>query len=125
MKTLGNIFWLIAGGLIVSLWYFVLGLIICLTVVGIPFGFQLWKFGRLALAPFGKEIVSDGEPGCLTIAFNVLWIILGWWEVALIHLICSVICCITIVGIPLGIQHFKLASYSIIPFGRTIRDCEE
>ena len=121
MKFLGNLIWLILGGLLVALMYFVSGLLICITIIGIPFGIQLCKLGSYALWPFGHELVDrPNEPGCVSIVMNLLWILLGWWEIALVHLVCGLIFCITIVGIPFGIQHFKMALNSIFPFGKEI-----
>ena len=122
MKTLGNILWLVFGGLLVALIYFLVGLVLCITIVGIPFGVQLFKLGSYAMWPFGHELVNGpGEPGCLTIVMNLLWILLGWWEIALIHLGCGLLFCLTVVGIPWGLQHFKMALSSIFPFGKEIR----
>ena len=121
MKTLGNILWLILGGLIVAIIYFIVGLLLCITVIGIPFGVQLFKLGGYALWPFGREMIfRPNEPGCLSLVMNVLWILLGWWEIAAIHLAFGLICCITIIGIPWGLQHFKMAIGAIFPFGKQI-----
>ena len=122
MKVLGNIIWLIVGGLVFALIYFLVGLLMCITIIGIPFGLQLFKFGTYSLWPFGHEIVNGpGEPGCVSIVMNLLWILLGWWKIAIIHFVCGLIFCITIVGIPWGLQHFKMALASILPFGKEIR----
>ena len=122
MKFLGNLIWLVLGGLLVAAMYFIAGLLICITIIGIPFGIQLIKLGSYALWPFGHELVDrPNEPGCVSIVMNLLWILLGWWEIALVHLVCGLIFCITIVGIPFGIQHFKMALNSIFPFGKEIR----
>lgn len=121
MSLIGNILWLIFGGLVTSLMYFVAGLVMCVTIVGIPFGLQLFKFGAFALMPFGHEVGGNCTSGCLTLGFNVLWIFLGWWEIALVHVACGLLFCVTIVGIPFGLQHFKLAGYSLFPFGRSIQ----
>ena len=121
MNFLGNLVWLILGGLIIAGIYFFVGLIMCLTIIGIPFGVQLFKLGGYAMCPFGRALVDGpNEPGCLSIAMNLLWVLLGWWEVAIIHLICALLFCITIVGIPWGMQHFKMAVASIFPFGKEI-----
>lgn len=121
MKFLGNLVWLVLGGLLVSIIYILSGLVLCITVVGIPFGLQLIKFGRYAFWPFGHEVVNrNGEPGCLSIVMNLVWILLGWWEVAIVHLVFGLLFCITIVGVPFGIQHFKLALASVFPFGKEI-----
>jgi uncharacterized membrane protein YccF (DUF307 family) len=126
MKGIGNILWLILGGLVVALIYFLVGVVLFCTIIGIPFGIQLFKLGEYALWPFGRELVNKpGEPGCVSIVMNLLWILLGWWEVALVHLICGLVFCITIVGIPFGLQHFRMALMSVFPFGKEIRPVSE
>jgi len=120
MNTLGNILWLILGGLITAVLYFIAGLILCITIIGIPFGVQLMKFGAFSLMPFGHDVQFRENAGCLAIGFNVIWILGGWWEIALVHAAFGLLCCITIIGIPFGVQHFKIAVFSLMPFGRTI-----
>lgn len=122
MKTVGNILWLVLGGVVITVLYYLAGLLMCLTLIGIPFGVQLFKLGTYALWPFGHELVSGPqEQGCLAIVMNLLWILCGWWEIALLHLGCGLVFCITLVGIPWGLQHFRLAIASIFPFGKEIR----
>ena len=122
MKFLGNLVWLVLGGLLVALIYFLVGLLMVITIIGIPFGIQLFKLGGYALWPFGHELVNGpGQPGCLSTVMNLIWILLGWWEIALIHLAFGLLLCITIIGIPWGLQHFKMAIGSIFPFGKEIR----
>ena len=122
MKILGNILWLILGGLVIALIYYFVGLLMCITFIGIPFGLQLFKLGTYALWPFGRELVNGpGEPGCVSVVMNLIWILLGWWEIAVIHLFCALICFISIIGIPWGVQHFKMAIASVFPFGKVIR----
>jgi uncharacterized membrane protein YccF (DUF307 family) len=126
MKTLGNLLWLILGGLLVAVLYVLVGLVMCITIIGIPFGIQLFKLGSWALWPFGRELVdAPGEPGCLSIVMNVIWLLLGWWEIALVHLFFGLLLCITIIGIPWGVQHLKMALGSLIPFGKELRDIPE
>ena len=121
MYFLGNIAWLILGGFLVSVIYFIVGLILCVTIIGIPFGVQLFKLGIYALWPFGHELVNGpNEPGCLSTVMNLLWILLGWWEIAVIHLVCGLLLCVTLIGIPWGLQHFKMALSAIFPFGKEI-----
>lgn len=121
MRFLGNILWLVLGGLVIALIYGIVGLLMCLTVIGIPFGIQLFKLGTYSLWPFGHQLVNGpNEPGCVSVVMNLIWILLGWWEIALIHLACGLICCVTIVGIPWGMQHFKMALASVFPFGKEI-----
>ena len=122
MKFLGNIFWLLFGGIIIAIIYFMVGLVICVSIIGIPFGVQLFKLGSYALWPFGRELVDrPNEPGCLSVFMNLIWILVGWWEIALIHLGFGIVFCLTIVGIPWGMQHFKMAIGSIFPFGKKIQ----
>lgn len=121
MKLLGNILWLVFGGLITALWYIGFGVLLCITVIGIPFGVKLVQMGFLAFAPFGKTVTLEPANGCFNTAFNILWVVTGWWEIALVHFIFGALLCITIIGIPLGKQHFKLAQYSLFPFGCTIK----
>lgn len=121
MKFIGNILWLILGGLLVSLYYFLVGLIFCITIVGIPFGIQLMKMGVFALWPFGSEAQPDtNDGGCLSIIMNVIWILVGGIEITMLHLSFGLFCCITIVGIPFGVQHFKMALLALMPFGKKI-----
>lgn len=122
MKLLGNIIWVVLGGFIIALIYYLVGLLMCITVIGIPFGVQLFKLGTYALWPFGHELVyKPHEPGCLSTIMNLIWILLGWWEIAALHLVAGLLFCITIVGIPWGVQHFKMAINSILPFGKEIK----
>ena len=122
MKFIGNIVWLILGGMVIALVYYILGLLFCLTIIGIPFGFQLFKFGTFSLWPFGAQVIEGKDSiGCTTLFMNILWSILGWWEIALMHLFFGFILCITIIGIPFGMQHFKMAGLSLLPFGKTFK----
>ena len=121
MNLIGNIIWVIFGGILLSLGYLFGGLVLCLTIVGIPFGVQIMKLGMFALWPFGGEVVQNKTPmGCVSILLNVLWIIFGGIEVAIGHLTMGVIFCITIIGIPFGMQHFKLMVLALMPFGHTV-----
>ena len=121
MNLIGNILWIVFGGFLTSFFYLVGGLLLCLTIVGIPFGVQIMRLGWFALCPFGGEVVPRENPvGCLAILMNVLWIILGGIEVALAHLSVGVVLCCTIIGIPFGLQHFKLMIYALLPFGHKV-----
>lgn len=117
MNLLGNLLWLLLGGLITSVMYIAFGLLMCVTIIGIPFGVKIMKLGVLAFCPFGSTVAMNPVSGCLTTGMNILWIALGWWEIAATHLFFGLILCITIIGIPFGKQHFKLARYSLFPFG--------
>ena len=84
MNSIGNLLWLLLGGIVVAIIYWIVGLLMCITIIGIPFGIQLFKLGSYALWPFGHELVDrPGEPGCLSIVMNLIWILLGWWEIAI------------------------------------------
>lgn len=121
MKFLGNILWFLLGGFIVSIYYLIVGLLFCITIIGIPFGLQLIKLAGFALWPFGHDIESDtNDGGCLSIIMNVIWILVGGIEIAMLHLTFGVVLCVTIIGIPFGIQHFKMALLALIPFGKRI-----
>ena len=121
MSLLGNIIWLIFGGFVTGMGYIIGGMLICLTIVGIPFGVQSIKLGAATLAPFGKEIVlKQGSGSVLEIVFNILWAILFGWEIAVAHLVHAVILAITIVGLPFAKQHIKLIPLALFPFGHEI-----
>jgi len=122
MNFIGNIVWLILGGMVIALVYYIVGLLFCLTIIGIPFGFQLFKLGTFSLWPFGTQVIEGKDSiGCTNLFMNILWIILGWWEIALMHIFFGFILCITIIGIPFGMQHFKMAGLSLLPFGKTFK----
>lgn len=121
MSTLGNLIWLIFGGFLVFLEYMVAGFLLCITIIGIPFGLQAFKLAMLALWPFGKRIeLHDSAPGCLSTLMNLLWLIIGGIWIALTHLVFGILLSITIIGFPWGKQHFKLLSLALTPFGRKI-----
>lgn len=117
MTFLGNVLWIIFGGLESCLSWLLAGLLCCLTIVGIPFGMQCFKIAQLSLFPFGKEVIRNG--GAVSFLANLLWLIFGI-PLALFHLIWGVLLCITIIGIPFGLQFFKLAGLSLCPFGAEI-----
>jgi uncharacterized membrane protein YccF (DUF307 family) len=121
MKILGNILWLLLGGILTAIEYFISSLVLIITIIGIPFGIQTLKLGMLALWPFGHSVTDNGNSsGCLSLIMNVIWIFAGGLAICLTHLAFGLILCITIIGIPFGRQHFKLAALSLAPFGKTI-----
>ena len=121
MYSIGNILWLIFGGIIIALEYLVSSLVLILTVVGIPFGMQTLKMAGLALWPFGREIHRrEHTSGCLYTIMNIIWILIGGIWISLSHIFFGVLLCITIIGIPFGMQHFKLAGLALTPFGKEI-----
>ncbi|MEE1946680.1 YccF domain-containing protein [Pedobacter sp. KR3-3] len=121
MNLIGNIIWIIFGGLLIFFQYIFGGLILCLTIVGIPFGIQCFKFAIVGLAPFGVKITNTSYGvGCLSTIMNIIWLIFGGLSIVLTHLVFGLLLCITIVGIPFGLQHFKLMSLAFSPFGKSI-----
>ena len=118
MKLIGNLLWFIFTGLLTGLAWFVLGVIWCITIIGIPFGRQCFKMARLAFAPFGKEISTNFGKHPFA---NILWIVFGGLELCIGYLFVGLAWCITIVGIPFGRQCFKMASLALIPFGANVR----
>lgn len=121
MKFLGNIIWLIFGGLITAVEYLISSLLLMVTIIGIPFGVQTLKLGMLALWPFGSKVTDNGNSGgCLSLVMNVIWICIGGFWISLTHLFFGMLLCITIIGIPFGMQHFKMAALALTPFGKNI-----
>ena len=121
MKLLGNLIWLIFGGIIIAIEYMIASFLLIITIVGIPFGIQTMKLAMVALWPFGTETRQGARSsGCLYIIMNILWLVLGGIPIALTHAIFGLLLSITIVGIPFGMQHFKLAGVALSPFGRDI-----
>ncbi len=118
MSCLGNLIWIIFGGLASAIAYLLLGIVWCVTIIGIPFGLQAFKFANLVLAPFGKKVDSDF--GKHPIA-NIIWLFFGGFTVAIMHLATGLLFCVTVIGIPFGLQSFKLAKLSLCPFGATIK----
>lgn len=121
MKFIGNIIWLVFGGIVISLEYMVSSILLMITIVGIPFGIQTLKLAVLALWPFGSEIrETKTSSGCLSAIMNIIWILVGGIWISLTHIVFGVLFVITIVGIPFGMQHFKMAALALTPFGKEI-----
>ena len=122
MKFLGNIIWLLFGGLVIAIEYCVASLLMMITIIGIPFGVQTLKLAVLALWPFGSRVTDGGNfGGCLSVFMNVVWILIGGIWISLSHLVFGLILCITVIGIPFGMQHFKMAALALTPLGKTIK----
>lgn len=123
MNLLLNLIWLIFGGFVVVIAYLLGGLLLCITIVGIPFGIQCFKLAGLALAPFGREIREKEPPsGAVAVIMNVIWIILPGLELAVFHLIMALVFAVTIIGLPIASQHLKMTRLALIPFGFQVRD---
>jgi uncharacterized membrane protein YccF (DUF307 family) len=125
MTVLGNIVFFIFGGFLIFFGYLLGGIVLCLTIVGIPFGIQCFKLAGGVLAPFGREVREKEPPsGTLALILNIIWIILPGLELAIMHLCLAAFFALTIIGIPLASQHIKLLPLALLPFGREVRDIE-
>ncbi len=120
-QVLGNIAWLIFGGLFSALGWFLAGCLCCITVIGMPIGMQCFKFAKMALCPFGKTI-DYGSMGSGSVILNVIWVLFCGIELALSSVAMGAVCCVTIIGIPFGLQHFKFAALALTPFGAKVRN---
>lgn len=120
MSAIGNILWFLFGGLIGGLCWVLAGLIFCVTIVGIPVGMQCFKMAQLAFFPFGKEVVYGG--GGFSFLVNLIWILFFGWEMAIGYAVLGLLWCVTILGIPVGRQCFKMAKLALMPFGAEIVD---
>lgn len=121
MRVFLNIIWIVFGGFMIAVEYVISSVAFMLTIIGIPFGLQTIKLAMVALVPFSTNVVSSpSSPGCLNAVLNVVWWFVGGIPIALTHLLWGVFFCITVVGIPFGMQHFKLMRLAMFPFGKLI-----
>ena len=128
MRLLLNILWFIFGGWLSGLLWLLGGLILAITIVGLPYTFAAWRIAGFAFWPFGKEIVSreivtgqsDIGTGPLGFVLNVIWFLLGGWYIALSHLLIAVAEAITIIGIPFAIKDLQLAFIALAPIGKVV-----
>ena len=120
MKLLGNIIWLVFGGIEIAIEYVVASLAMMTTIIGIPFGLQSLKLGMLALWPFGSKVRKKPTSGCLNTVMNIIWFFVGGIWIWLTHVFYGLIFCITIIGIPFGKMHFRLAKLALSPFGKEL-----
>ena len=123
MNLLLNLIWLIFGGFVIVLGYLLGAILLCITIIGIPFGIQCFKLAGLALAPFGREIREKEPPGgAVAVIMNVIWIILPGLELAVLHLVLALAFAVTIIGLPIAAQHLKMTRLALIPFGFEVRE---
>lgn len=121
MNFIGNVIWLIFGGFLAALGYIFGGIVLCITVVGIPWGLQCFKIAGLVLWPFGSRVENtSGNTGCLNLFCNIIWLLCGGLYAAIVHIIFGILLFITIIGIPFARQHFKLVELSLMPFGKRV-----
>lgn len=118
MGCLGNVLWLILGGFLSGLTWLIIGCLWCITIIGIPIGKQCFKFAKLAFLPFGKEVNYGGGAGSLLL--NIIWILLSGLPLAIESVVMGSLLCLTIIGIPFGLQHFKIAKLALMPFGAKV-----
>jgi uncharacterized membrane protein YccF (DUF307 family) len=118
MRFLGNLIWIICGGLFSALGWWLAGILWCITIIGIPVGLQCFKLSSLSLNPFGKDTVGDGS--AVSFILNIIWFFVSGLELSLGNLIIGVLLCCTIIGIPFGKQFFKIAKLALAPFGQSI-----
>ncbi len=119
-----NLLWIVlGGGFLIWIEYMLGGVLLCLTVVGAPFGMQCFKIAGMGFLPFGKEIREDptsAGAGCLGTLMNVLWFLVAGLWIALSHVALAIACAVTIVGVPFAVQHLKLALLALAPFGKRV-----
>ncbi len=121
MRIIGNIIWIIFGGIFICIDYIVAGVAFCLTIVGIPFGIQCFKLGALSLVPFGREVMTPPRGmGALSVFFNIVWIVFFGWVIVLTHVALAVFFALTVIGLPFAVQHMKLARLAFTPFGLAV-----
>lgn len=123
MNLILNIIWLALGGIPLFIGYILLGLLLCITIIGIPFGVAVINIGVSLLTPFGKSITAKHQinHGCITMPLTVLWLVTGGIALSLAHLITGVLLCLTIVGILLGVQNFKFMQMALMPYHYELR----
>ena len=128
MTLLLNLIWFICGGFVCGcLWLFG-GLILALTIVGLPWAFAAWRIARFAFFPFGTQIVdrtwltgqSDLGTGCLGTLLNVIWFVFAGWYIALAHLLCAIPEAISVIGIPFAFKDLQFAQLALAPIGKSV-----
>jgi uncharacterized membrane protein YccF (DUF307 family) len=120
VRTLLNIIWLIFAGFWLFVAYMVVGVVLCILILTIPWGIASFRIGLYSLWPFGREVVAKPTAGVGAFLGNVVWVILAGWWLAIAHIVSGVVLCITIIGIPMGIADFKLVPVSLMPLGKEI-----
>ena len=120
MGCLGNVIWFLCGGVILGLSWLLTGCLWCITIIGIPVGMQCFKFAALSFFPFGKEITYGGGAGSLML--NIICLLISGLPLAIESALLGCLLCITIIGIPFGLQHFKIAKLALMPFGSVVHD---
>jgi uncharacterized membrane protein YccF (DUF307 family) len=126
MSLLGNLVFFLFGGFIIFLGYVLGGILLCLTIIGIPFGIMCFRLAGSVIAPFGREVRETEPPGgVISLVMNIIWIILPGLELAIMHLLLALFFALTIIGFPIAVQHMKLVPMALMPFGHVMRDVED
>ncbi len=126
MSLLGNLVFFIFGGFIIFIGYVLGGILLCLTIIGIPFGLMCFRLAGGVVAPFGREVCETEPPGGpISLIMNIIWIILPGLELAIMHLLLAALFALTIIGFPLAVQHMKLVPIALLPFGHVMREIED
>ncbi|QEO14351.1 YccF domain-containing protein [Agromyces intestinalis] len=120
MNTVLNIIWVVLAGIWLWISYVLVGIVMCVLIVTIPWGIAAFRIAGYAIWPFGRRVVQKPTSGAWSFIGNVIWVILAGWWLALEHILTGVLLCITIIGIPLGIANFKLVPVSLAPLGKEI-----
>ena len=123
MSLVGNVVFFVFGGFVIFLGYILGGILLCLTIIGIPFGLMCFRLAGSVIAPFGREVRETEPPGgVLTLIMNIIWIILPGLELAIMHLVLALLFAVTIIGFPIAVQHVKLVPMALFPFGHVMRE---
>ncbi|MFJ8350228.1 YccF domain-containing protein [Streptomyces sp. NPDC094153] len=120
MKTILNVIWLVLSGFWLFLGYFLAGVLLCITIIGIPFGIAAFRIAVYALWPFGYTTVERRGAGAPSFIGNILWLVLAGWWLALEHIAVAVALAVTIIGIPFAIANLKMIPVALFPLGREI-----
>jgi len=121
MSLIGNLLWLIFGGFVAAIGYILGGILLCITVIGLPFGIPAINLGFAVLMPFGKQVVATHQNmNLVALLLNILWVVVVGWAIAIAHLVHGIVLCVTVIGIPFGLQHFKLIPVALMPFSYTL-----
>jgi uncharacterized membrane protein YccF (DUF307 family) len=126
MSLLGNLVFFIFGGFLIFIGYVLGGILLCLTIIGIPFGLMCFRLAGGVIAPFGREVRETEPPGGpISLIMNIIWIILPGLELAVMHLLLAALFALTIIGLPIAAQHMKLVPMALLPFGHVMRDIKD
>jgi uncharacterized membrane protein YccF (DUF307 family) len=120
VRFLLNVVWLVFGGFVLVLGYLAAGVVCCLLIVTIPFGLAAFRIAAFAIWPFGREVVDRRDAGLASALGNVVWLVFAGIWITIGHLIAGAVLCVTIIGIPVGLAHFKMVPVSLMPLGKEI-----